>query len=377
MKIALALSGGGHRAAAFHLGVLKYLAEQQLLEKVSDISSTSGGSLLVAQLFHSSKSVVHDAVNSQSLAWPDSQIFLTHSLPLCKKQITQDSLENSFIKRMFSPKNWMNMGHRANLMARSLKKLWQISAPMKHLADSPNWVINGTTNLSGGRWFVEKRDQKCRMGSKNLGVIDSADFPIADAIAISAAYPAIIGPYRLKFKDLDVYLSDGGLYDNLGLEPLFDIEQRRLNPDIEADILLVSDAGMSIQHKHLAPFWRPLLRTLRLIDVINHQVRSLRLRTLLPFIAQYPEKGRYASIGTDHSDTAHLPTEFKNYSFLSQQKVQQAKDTATSLACLSEDQFDNLVRHGYETALVQFSQLSPHGNLGSLELNDTHGLTGK
>lgn len=377
MKIALALSGGGHRAAAFHLGVLKYLAEQQLLEKVSDISSTSGGSLLVAQLFHSSKSVVHDTVNSQSLAWPDSQTFLTHSLPLCKKQITQDSLENSFIKRMLSPKNWMNMGHRANLMARSLKKLWQISAPMKHLADSPNWVINGTTNLSGGRWFVEKRDQKCRMGSKNLGVIDSADFPIADAIAISAAYPAIIGPYRLKFKDLDVYLSDGGLYDNLGLEPLFDIEQRRLNPDIEADILLVSDAGMSIQHKHLAPFWRPLLRTLRLIDVINHQVRSLRLRTLLPFIAQYPEKGRYASIGTDHSDTAHLPIEFKNYSFLSQQKVQQAKDTATSLACLSEDQFDNLVRHGYETALVQFSQLSPHGNLGSLELNDTHGLTGK
>jgi NTE family protein len=364
LKIALALSGGGHRAAAFHLGVLKYLAEQELLENVSDISSTSGGSLLVAQLFHSANNTSSDSQNPRILAWPDSQTFLSNSLPYCKNQITQDSLENSFIKRMFSPKNWLNMGHRANLMARSLKKLWQITEPMKNLPEYPNWVINGTTNLSGCRWYVEKKGQQFRMGSKDLGIMNSADFPIADAIAISAAYPAIIGPYRLKFNSLDVYLSDGGLYDNLGLEPLFDIERRQLNPDVEAEILLVSDAGMSIQHKRLAPFWRPLLRTLRLIDVINHQVRSLRLRTLLPFLENNPEKGRYLSIDTNNNENPDLPSTLQQYAFLTTEKVEQAKGTATSLASLSDDQFENLVRHGYETALVQFSQLSPHGNLG-------------
>ncbi|MEF9672493.1 patatin-like phospholipase family protein [Pseudomonas sp. PCH446] len=44
---ALALSGGGVRAMAFHLGVLKYLAEQQALERLTQISTVSGGSLLV------------------------------------------------------------------------------------------------------------------------------------------------------------------------------------------------------------------------------------------------------------------------------------------------------------------------------------------
>ena len=46
-NIALALSGGGIRAMVFHLGVLRLLAERQLLENVQRISTVSGGSLLV------------------------------------------------------------------------------------------------------------------------------------------------------------------------------------------------------------------------------------------------------------------------------------------------------------------------------------------
>ena len=53
--IGLALSGGGVRAAAFHAGVLRYLAEQKLLEQVVHISSVSGGSLFIGIVFqHSS-----------------------------------------------------------------------------------------------------------------------------------------------------------------------------------------------------------------------------------------------------------------------------------------------------------------------------------
>ena len=43
-NIALALSGGGIRAMVFHLGVLKYLSEQNKLEEISHISTVSGGS---------------------------------------------------------------------------------------------------------------------------------------------------------------------------------------------------------------------------------------------------------------------------------------------------------------------------------------------
>lgn len=44
-KLGLALSGGGFRASIFHIGVLKRLAELDLLREVSVISTVSGGSI--------------------------------------------------------------------------------------------------------------------------------------------------------------------------------------------------------------------------------------------------------------------------------------------------------------------------------------------
>ena len=50
-EMSVALSGGGVRAMAYHLGVLKYFAEQESLEKISKISSVSGGSLLIGLIY--------------------------------------------------------------------------------------------------------------------------------------------------------------------------------------------------------------------------------------------------------------------------------------------------------------------------------------
>src|SRR5439155_14387789 len=47
---ALCLSGGGYRAALFHLGALRRLNELGLLSKVTTICSVSGGSILAAHL---------------------------------------------------------------------------------------------------------------------------------------------------------------------------------------------------------------------------------------------------------------------------------------------------------------------------------------
>jgi predicted patatin/cPLA2 family phospholipase len=49
-RIGLALSGGGVRAAVFHLGVLKRVAAENLLEEVSAVSTVSGGSLITAAM---------------------------------------------------------------------------------------------------------------------------------------------------------------------------------------------------------------------------------------------------------------------------------------------------------------------------------------
>src|SRR5204863_3483438 len=47
-KVGLALSGGGHRAAFFHIGVLARLAERDRLRGVRVISTVSGGSIVGA-----------------------------------------------------------------------------------------------------------------------------------------------------------------------------------------------------------------------------------------------------------------------------------------------------------------------------------------
>ena len=48
MKIGLALSGGGYRAAAYHMGTLNALNKLGILSKVDVISSVSGGSIIAA-----------------------------------------------------------------------------------------------------------------------------------------------------------------------------------------------------------------------------------------------------------------------------------------------------------------------------------------
>lgn len=50
-RLGLALSGGGFRAAFFHLGVLRRLAELDLLRHVTSISTVSGGSILAAHYY--------------------------------------------------------------------------------------------------------------------------------------------------------------------------------------------------------------------------------------------------------------------------------------------------------------------------------------
>ena len=49
-RIGLALSGGGFRAAAFHLGVLRRLKALNLLDKLDLLSCVSGGSIAGATL---------------------------------------------------------------------------------------------------------------------------------------------------------------------------------------------------------------------------------------------------------------------------------------------------------------------------------------
>lgn len=81
------------------------------------------------------------------------------------------------------------------------------------------------------------------MGEHELGVINAPDFSLARAVAASSAFPPVFPPLCLHADvyppgaDVDyVTLTDGGIYDNMGVNPT-------LRPRNALDYVIVSDGG--------------------------------------------------------------------------------------------------------------------------------------
>src|SRR3989442_1211766 len=86
-KIGLALSGGGSRAIAFHLGCLRALHDRGILDKVGVLSGVSGGSVIAALYAYSDDPFEAfarrvEAVLSRGMVWGIArETFLSFELP--------------------------------------------------------------------------------------------------------------------------------------------------------------------------------------------------------------------------------------------------------------------------------------------------------
>ena len=342
--IALALSGGGIRAMVFHLGVLKHLAERGLLESVERVSTVSGGSLLVGLM-----------LQQNQMRWPTSEQFLTHSLPALREALCTRSLQWGAARQLFNPCNWRFLLSRANLLALALQQEWQVTSTLADLPEGPEWSINGTTAESGKRFRFKRLD----IGEYTLGYASAAHFPLASALAVSAAFPGGFGPLALKAESYEwrkrpwdgppesaepvapafsrLHLYDGGVYDNLGLEPLFDAGRQKPKPKQEGCYIICSDAGAP-----LAPGFDmgPLnaVRLMRVADIMSDQSRSLRVRTLVNYLQQTPSSGAYLNINTPV--TANGDSQLTKF----------ATSFPTTLRRLSYTEFDKLAAHGAAVA---------------------------
>ena len=174
-RIGLALSGGGVRAIAFHAGVLRWFAENKLLEQVSHVSSVSGGSLFTGLL-------LQGCANQ----WPASDQYISHTLPFIRTLLTSKSLQADTVCRLlFNPFNWRFILSRANILAKSIENTWSISTTLEQIPHSPVWSINGTTAENGRRF----RFKGTKIGHYEIGYADSGKFKLAEAMAVSAAFP--------------------------------------------------------------------------------------------------------------------------------------------------------------------------------------------
>ena len=372
MKLGLALSGGGFRAATFHLGLLLRLADQDLLEAVSGLSTVSGGSLAVSLI-----------VTRSGMCWPGSKDFREKVLPQVRRVFTNvDLLTLGVGLRGALRYRSKLVTDRAAVLAESLMRNWGVTSTLDQLPDNPVWWINTTSLETGKNWRFSKRE----MGDWQFGRHYNPRFRLAGAAAASAGVPYAIG--LLKFhlpsdgwfktdpstrRPLErtapptptVRLWDGGAYENLGLEAFY----KPREPLRDCDFLICSDASGPLAPPQSFPdkigaLFRGDLATPRLFDVASDQIRALRSRMFMADVTEGRVRGALLRMGNSVREI-HIksgvgvgqPASYDSY--LSEQDVTRALSFPTGLKAVDPAMFDLIVRHGYELADAVLTTYSP------------------
>lgn len=240
---AVTLSGGGTRAAAFGLGVLRELKatsfqwqgrDTTVLDEVSFISGVSGGSVLAAY---------YAAFGDETFTRFEPE-FLQIDL---QRRLLRDALTPGSLNRLSSP--WFGRSH---LLAESLDGLYR-GRTLGDLARRPGApeLLVTATDLRYGHAFEFAPDTLARLCT------DWREVPLSFAVAASASVPLLLSPMTLHNhagqcasppspvvpEDADfrtqllaaasasygnavqrpnIHLVDGGIADNLGVRALLD-----------------------------------------------------------------------------------------------------------------------------------------------------------
>ena len=353
MRIGISLSGGGMRAAVFHLGVLERLARGGQLRDLSVISTVSGGSLLTALWWSHLRG-----------RWTDEDAFLSDFLPFARQTFTTRGLQWGYARNLYRLKTLLTL-RGPGVLAEVMRRRWGVAGTLGDLPETPRWRINCTCYETGRNFRFERK----RCGDYRFGYTVMPDFPIALAAAASAGFPGPIGPLRLSTSGLDwfewggdgevttptvprfgtLHLWDGGVYENLGLEAIF----KPGEPHRDTDFLLVSDASALLAESRRRFGGLPWVAK-RLLYIPMDQVRALRLRMFYDHLRSRPGTGAVVPIGWEPQrvfrELGHAnPPDFVT-SGLDAQAAEQAAATRTRLTALAADQFDLIRRHGFETA---------------------------
>ena len=281
---ALCLSGGGYRAALFHLGAVRRLNELGVLSQLDTVSGVSGGAIvanLLADpqlLFPAAGGVVGGF--EEGVAGPLQR--------LASRNIRTPAL-------LSKAKPWKWFAHDAAIRALADQFAGAVewwSKPLRDNAVAGPAVITGATEIGYGvDWVFEDptaHRPHGRVGDYRLGyAAPPAGVRMADIVAASCAFPPFFAP--MVFDGVAMHLTgghqglesdeerdsilrhirltDGGVYDNLGLEPVW---KRHAT-------VLVSDGGGVFR----ARTERTVIgRTLRILGIAANGGQSVRSRWL-------------------------------------------------------------------------------------------------
>jgi hypothetical protein len=298
-RIAVALSGGGNRAALFGLGVLLYLTDAGKNTDVVTISSVSGGSLTngyVGQLGDFSK--------------PKNQTFWSDVQPLAS-QLAQRTLWANWqvglylaglvvllglsIATWWMPWHWLPrlllclaqvgilglavqlrglvvgraIGHALFWSARSPTPMKELANGTEELPTGPDHVICATHLHAGEHvYFSGRFVYAYRFGWGHPG-----NLPLHSAVQASAAFPGAFPPRWMRTARFGftggkkrpgplprlMALADGGVYDNMADEWPSRIRERSRDPNPMAQTLTVPEE-LVVVNASAGLGWKPMQR---------------------------------------------------------------------------------------------------------------------
>lgn len=298
--IGVALSGGGSRAAAFHLGCLRALHDRGLLTRVRIVSGVSGGALLAALYAYGPASFEEFDATTTALLRQGLQraiaLRLLTSFRSVQSLLSLGSLPLSSLwggtERAVAlteqHTNTDDLWHRGPARLRRVNRTTTFvdvlerqvfgAKLMSHVSHPGLDVVLTACDLgSGGAVRFGSKVSACtRIGT----LLD--EVRVALAVVASAAYPVLLPSLEERFRfrnraghefDQVLLLTDGGVYDNLGLSVLDVTRDEEYTPHVyPVNYIIACDAGVG-QLRYAAPHVWPT-RMKRVVEIMHGQAQN-------------------------------------------------------------------------------------------------------
>lgn len=241
-RIGLALSGGGFRATAFGLGSLRALHDRGLLGDLEVVSGISGGSLLAAMWAYGPAAFEEFDASVVSLLESGLQG------ELLLRAVAPGSVARSAMSVVATLSSRQRRHSRTDALVAALAARPFGAKLMSDKTHKTDAVISATDMQTGS---AVRFGSQHSSSSQHGRITDKVT--VAEAVASSAAFPVLLPALtrRFTFERPDgtqhaenISMTDGGVYDNLGLTPLVPGRSTAFNPHVyDLDVVIAVDAG--------------------------------------------------------------------------------------------------------------------------------------
>lgn len=419
-RTGLALSGGGYRATAFHLGTLKKLNELGVLNKIDVLSTISGGSINGAyyctqidkdfstfydELYHAL--LTKDVIKKALFSWLGLRLLLLILVILFS------------VYFLFTAHAWLFLVILVVvviLLARFQFVLFPMSKRIEQVYDDffyqekkltdlpirPKLII-GATNMQTARpfSFSKTRMWDTSYGSKDHPTFTNSNFPIARAVMASSCVPFAFTPVRIakeffvnkdEFNKIHPLLVDGGVYDNQGIHKIMQ-DNRDLNTIITSDAGGGSQGELTLRNtftllsETVNVFMARIKKAQMVTDVYENAATMKKeiayfslawdVENCIPgFIRNLEQKNIIDAVIKAHNlpeawveKPMHYYTQIENqlkenvnYDSIpkpTEEEKKIARRVSTNLTCLKKDQLDSLIKQAIALTDIQVKLYCP------------------